>query len=144
MSLNLANSFFKFRVRNLEKATPTFKSKIYLASTESAWFKSGPYVTLTNAFYKSRFTNEEKTTLYIYLKFYRFILEKTADKISKEIFSPSLSLSNHKNTQSTLSANFYNYFLVCPLSQSYFIVSASNNTKGSVFSQLENLLGKSR
>lgn len=60
------------------------------------------------------------------------------------MFSPSLSLSSHKKTQSILSANFYNYFLVYPLSQSYFIVSASNKLKGSVVYQLENLFGKSR
>ena len=78
------------------------------------------------------------------MKFYFFIFENTVVKISKDIFSPSLSLSNHKNIQSIFSANFYNYFLVYPLSQSYLIVSASNKVKGSVFSQLENFFGKSR
>ena len=63
--------------------------------------------------------------------------------ISNDIFSPSLSLSNHNNIISIFLDILFKLLNALPLSQNDFYVSASNNSLGFVYSQFLYFYGKS-
>ena len=64
-------------------------------------------------------------------------------KASKQMFSPSLSLSSQRRTIEAPLAAFSNVFTTC-LSPTFFYVYAVNNSPGSVFCQSEYYEGKSQ
>ena len=125
--------FYSVVVWYLEKETPIFKSKTYRASTETLSLKLGSYFRSLKDNLISFSAIELNLARYTLYSLERGIFFLQMSRTSKQMFSPSLSQSNHKTMKSIYLETVARWLATGrDVLSSLRTVGASNSSTGSI------------